>query len=284
MYTTEFEFLQTKKSSQIFLAHYLPPEETHTASKAEVVILVPPFAEEMNRSKRMYVLCARMLAQSGYHAICFDFSGTGDSSGEWGQFSYSDWLSDLTEVVSHARRDSCRVNFISLRFAALVLADTIKAGDIDAEKCVFWDPVESGEILMRQLVRMKIAAAMADDSKKISTQEVTDAIARDGYFESGGYHITQSMFEEIQQKKISTNIINILRQSEAHWMTLGNHRKCDREKWLPTSFKGEQISEHGLQNNLIMHPVNDVKFWMQQETTISPKLLQETIMVFANGE
>tara|TARA_B110000240_G_C13425650_1_gene421472 strand:+ start:552 stop:725 length:174 start_codon:yes stop_codon:yes gene_type:complete len=54
---------------------------------SHTVIFVPPFAEEMNRSKRMYVLCARLLADAGIKSICFDFAGTGDSSGEWSDFN-----------------------------------------------------------------------------------------------------------------------------------------------------------------------------------------------------
>tara|TARA_B110000238_G_C16067394_1_gene413366 strand:- start:879 stop:1052 length:174 start_codon:yes stop_codon:yes gene_type:complete len=54
---------------------------------SHTVIFVPPFAEEMNRSKRMYVLFARLLADAGIKSICFDFAGTGDSSGEWSDFN-----------------------------------------------------------------------------------------------------------------------------------------------------------------------------------------------------
>lgn len=87
MHTTDFQYLPSSLHSQIFIAHYAPLEQSEAMGVSHTVIFVPPFAEEMNRSKRMYVLCARLLADAGIKSICFDFAGTGDSSGEWSDFN-----------------------------------------------------------------------------------------------------------------------------------------------------------------------------------------------------
>lgn len=153
------------------------------------------------------MLCARLLANSGMHVICFDYSGTGDSSGEWGQFSCSDWVNDLKTVYQYASDITAKVSFIALRFGCLILADTILKERLHANKCIFWDPVESGESLTRQLIRMKIAATMADAAKKISSQEVTQSMQSEGFLESAGYRITSSMFEEISKKNCSIDSV-----------------------------------------------------------------------------
>lgn len=149
------------------------------------MIFVPPFAEEMNRSKRMYVLCSRLLANAGVHAICFDFAGTGDSSGEWGEYGLTDWKANLTDTYNYVRRFSTKTSFVTLRDSALIAFELIKHANIKIERCVLWDPIDNGEALIRQLIRMKIAAAMASDLKKITSKEVLSGIEQSGFLEVG---------------------------------------------------------------------------------------------------
>ncbi len=283
MHTAEFQYIQSSQNSQIFLAHYLPSEQRTASKDNKAVIFVPPFAEEMNRSKRMYVLCARLLADSGIHAICFDYSGTGDSSGEWGEFSYSDWVGDLNDVYQYYSKAGKSISFVALRFGALVLTDAIADYDLNAARCVFWDPIENGEMLTRQLIRMKIAAAMADTSKKLTTQEIKDSIKNNGHLESGGYHISESLLDSINSKKITNSMASLLARTHIDWMTLGRYKDAEN-KWLANSFTASELDVSDLQDKLTMHPVNDVKFWMQQEVTISPALLRATREMFIRGE
>ena len=282
MHTTEYQYIQTSHNSQIFLAHCIPSQPLSSVKGGRAVIFVPPFAEEMNRSKRMYVLCSRLLADSGVHAFCFDYSGTGDSSGEWGDFSYSDWVEDLNQIYKYATNLSSKVSFIALRFGALVLADAIDQCDMDVDRCVFWDPIENGEILTRQLIRIKIAAAMADESKKLTTKEISQNIQETGYLESGGYYLSKSLIDDINSKKLASILESLLDKSELDWMLLGKHSQINN-MWLPNSFSEKDLPSNKVKN-ILMHPVNDVKFWMQQEVTISPELLRVTARVFADDE
>ena len=282
MYATEFHYLQSSQNSQIFLVHYSPVE---AAATNRAVILIPPFAEEMNRSKRMYVLCARLLANHGFDAICFDYSGTGDSQGNWGDYSYSDWLTNLQDVYKYVYKDIPNISVIALRFGALLAVDSIAKGDIEINQCVLWDPVDNGEALTRQLIRTKIATAMASQSKKITTQQVRDEIDQLGYLEVGGYHVPASLIDEIDGKKINQSIEPVLSRTHLHWMNLGKFNSDDAGKTkqpdLPLSLNQIHLTDILLEK-LFLYSVNDVKFWMQQEVTISPQLLKETKGIFVN--
>ena len=279
MHSTEFQYIKTSHNSQIFLAHYIPSQSVISANESHrAVIFVPPFAEEMNRSKRMYVLCARLLADSGIHAYCFDYSGTGDSSGEWGEFSYADWIQDIHHVCNHCSTFCDRIGFVALRFGALILSDAIEQFRLNIDRCVFWDPIEAGEGLVRQLIRIKIAAAMSGESKKLSTKEILEDIQANGFLESGGYHISKTLIDDINSKKLSSLLESVLGQSEIEWMQLGKNSQLN-SKWLLNTIAEENLA-HGLRKNLFMHRVNDVKFWMQQEVTIAPELLRATRRVF----
>lgn len=280
MHTTEFQYIKSSHNSHIFLAHYLPLDDPSDQESRQVLVLVPPFAEELNRSKRMYVLCARQLANAGMHVICFDYSGTGDSSGEWGDFSYYDWVSDLLDVYQFSLTIASQVNFIALRFGALVLTDAILDKHISTRKCLFWDPLEAGDVLIRQLVRMKIAAAMTDNAKKITTQDVMHGMSEHGYLESAGYLINQTMFDQINSKKLAPLMPRLLDNVNVHWITSAKPSSSGNT-WVANTFKQDSLTSHQMAN-LEMLAVGDVKFWMQQEVTIAPKLLQHTHRLLVN--
>ena len=278
MHTTDFQYLPSSQNSQIFLAHYAPIEQSGVVGDPQAVIFVPPFAEEMNRSKRMYVLCARLLADAGIHSLCFDFIGTGDSSGEWGDFNYSDWKNNLIDVYRLAKKFAPKISLVTLRDSALISLNLIKQADIQIDKCVLWDPIDSGEVLIRQLVRMKIASAMAGDLKKITTKEVLESVEQSGFLEVGGYHVSSELINQIKAEKISDSIEAVLALTQMHWMTTGKSNSNDA---MPICLSKLNLAE-SLLRQLTMHAVNDVKFWMQQEVTISPLLLRETKQVFVS--
>ena len=67
-----------------------------------VVLLLPPFAEEMNKSRRMCALLARGLAADGWRVVRIDLFGCGDSAGSLRDASWEQWCDDLrTELHRH---------------------------------------------------------------------------------------------------------------------------------------------------------------------------------------
>ena len=276
MHTTDFRFLPSSQNSQIFLAHYSPADYKLIAAEKKAVIFVPPFAEEMNRSRRMYVLCARLLASMGLEAVCFDYAGTGDSEGEWGSFSIADWQTNLRDVYQSVRQAGISdISLIGVRFGALLIAQTLIVNDLNINKCILWDPIESGEAFMRQLIRIKIAAAMAEESRKISTQDVLADLERQGYVEIGGYHLADSMIKAMNELTLSKTIDTLINATDLHWMALSRLNKGSAST-IPACVP-EELAE-----NLTVHSIKDTKFWMQQEVTISPLLLQATRKIFGD--
>ena len=63
------------------------------------VLYVPPFAEEMNKSRRMAALAARALSAAGADVLQIDPHGTGDSSGEFRDASWQGWVDDIVEAA-----------------------------------------------------------------------------------------------------------------------------------------------------------------------------------------
>ena len=51
------------------------------------ILYVHPFAEEMNKARRMAALQTRAFADAGYDVMRIDLYGCGDSSGDSGRFA-----------------------------------------------------------------------------------------------------------------------------------------------------------------------------------------------------
>ena len=65
-------------AGKIFVLEFVP-----SGTSRGSIIIVPPFAEEMNRSRKMLSAQARRLMQIGYRVWLPDLFGTGDSQGDF---------------------------------------------------------------------------------------------------------------------------------------------------------------------------------------------------------
>ena len=59
------------------------------------LLYLHPFAEEMNKSRRMAALACRALAAAGFAVLQIDLRGCGDSSADFGDASWADWQADV---------------------------------------------------------------------------------------------------------------------------------------------------------------------------------------------
>ncbi|HEY9550049.1 MAG TPA: hypothetical protein VIR45_11165, partial [Kiloniellaceae bacterium] len=64
------------------------------------LVYLPPFAEEMNRSRRMAALQARRLAALGVDDLLLDPFGTGDSAGDFGDARWEIWREDARTAIA----------------------------------------------------------------------------------------------------------------------------------------------------------------------------------------
>src|SRR5690606_27532247 len=73
---------------------------TSPAASAPIggLLFLHPFAEEMNKSRRMVALAARAFASAGWAVLQVDLAGCGDSEGDFADADWQTWLDD----VSHA--------------------------------------------------------------------------------------------------------------------------------------------------------------------------------------
>ena len=82
-------FLEGASGTPLFALHHRAP-----GTPRGVVLYLHPFAEEMNKVRRMAALQARALASAGYAVLQLDLRGCGDSGGEFHEASWAGWLDD----------------------------------------------------------------------------------------------------------------------------------------------------------------------------------------------
>jgi len=130
------------------------------------VVFVHPFAEEMNKSRRMAALQARAFAAKGFAVLQMDLLGCGDSSGDFNDASWAAWVADVRHAVEWlAQRASGPLWLWGLRAGCLLAAEA--AGGLDrAVNLLFWQPATSGKLLLQQFLRQRLAADLVSGSSK----------------------------------------------------------------------------------------------------------------------
>lgn len=189
------------------MALWHPPAGAPVEQARGVVLYVHPFAEEMNKTRRMAALQARALAAAGYGVLQIDLKGCGDSSGEFGDASWQDWIADVHAAMRWLReRSTAPLTLWGLRAGCLVLADAaaqLPQGWPD-EACdfVFWQPTPSGAPVLRQFLRTAAAAAFLEGGGKGVVDALRKRLAAGQAVEVGGYRINPALATGLEAARL----------------------------------------------------------------------------------
>ncbi|HEB97818.1 MAG TPA: hydrolase 2, exosortase A system-associated [Sedimenticola thiotaurini] len=188
-----------ESGSGLCFSLFFPPE----GGGGDVVLFVPPFGEEMNRTRPMVAMQARRLASRGIGCLMVDYRGTGDSTGEFREAEWGHWMADMIAATGWIRKQGSRlVALWGLRLGALMAAELCHAGEIDVGRLIFWQPVVDGRQMMTQFLRIRIAAQMDRGEKQESTAQIRDRLAAGELLEIAGYELNGRLSEAIESRKM----------------------------------------------------------------------------------
>lgn len=182
----------------LYVARWIPDRKPSAS-----VLLVPPFAEEMNKCRPMLALTARQLADAGVQAIAVDLLGTGDSAGEFREARLDDWRQDLALVAEWAAREGAPVTgIVGMRFGS-VLALELAARLPGPLRIALWQPVASGKLQLTQFLRLRVAGALltggaAADTGAESVASLTAGLKSGQVFEVGGYELSPGLAADLE--------------------------------------------------------------------------------------
>lgn len=240
------------------------------------ILYVPPFAEEMNKSRRMAALQSRRLAAAGYAVLQIDLYGCGDSDGEFRDATWEVWKADLEAAERWLRqRAHVPVHLWGLRLGALLALDYARSSGERYAGFLLWQPVLNGDAHIAQFLRLRVAMSMTAAAARISTQDLRKALDAGMTVEVAGYDLAPALVAAISALRLEALAP---RGAPVRWFEL----VAEDGRTLP--FASRRIADawaaHGL--SVKLETVVGASFWSAVEPVDSPALLETTTGALAD--
>ena len=160
----------------------------------------PPWAEEMNRCRRVVALQAKSWAQAGFAVLLPDLGGSGDSQGEFADATWQDWVQDLQDAQIWLAAQLPKWSggatvpqwLWGLR-AGCLLAAAVARQRGQAAQLLFWQPVSSGSQHLTQYLRLQSASSLVQGKMAHSTDVLKQSLKMGKAVEVGGYTIAPGL-------------------------------------------------------------------------------------------
>jgi len=247
------------------------------------VLYLHPFAEEMNKSRRMTALQSRALAADGFAVLQIDLFGCGDSSGEFGEASWEIWRQDVALGARWLRQQvGGGVTLWGLRLGALLALDAARHCDPAPEEFVLWQPVVSGEQFLTQFLRLRVAGEMISvGAAKTGTRQLRGAFDVGNRLEIAGYDLAPGLAQPIDALKL---IDLAPRGGRVHWLEIVPEAVVpESQRTLAPAAQrvADSWTRSGVQFEVRCVPGQP--FWNTLEITECPELITATTQVLAGG-
>lgn len=266
-------FFLPANSGHRFCLFYEPaPDEVQKGA----VVYIHPFAEEMNKSRRMAALQAKRMAQAGYAVLQLDLYGCGDSSGDFGDASWSDWVADIKAACVWLRaRCDVPLWLWGLRSGCLLAAEA--ASQLDSPvSLLFWQPVVSGKQFLQQFLRLKIAGEMLGGEGKAQMDKLRATLASGGSVEIGGYDLSSSLANGLGSAELvlSENVDRV------EWFEVSGKPEATLSPLAIARLEQWKTGTRFARGSVVCGPA----FWQTVEISECPTLLDASISAMAMTE
>ena len=262
-------YLDAGKGTRFCIYHPAAPHATRGA-----LVYVHPFAEEMNKSRRMAALQSRALAASGFAVLQVDLFGCGDSCGDFSAARWDTWQDDVAKALGWmASRVDGPLYLWGLRLGGLLALDVASRQPVDG--ILLWQPVLIGKSCINQFLRLRLAQGMFDAGDAMSsTTALREQLVGHGSIEVAGYELSAEMAHEIDARDAA------------------NMRpRTPRVDWIATSVAGESAASAAAARleslwrgaRVRFRHVEGPPFWATTEIAESGAVLAATTDLFARG-
>jgi exosortase A-associated hydrolase 2 len=260
---------------------YRPPQASATRLN-RLVILVAPFGEEMNASRRAYSVLAQRLSADGIASLMFDFFGCGDSEGEFAAASWETWLQDLNSIVAYARQHwpDQTLQLLGLRSASLLIAEHIvNEGTDNIERIVLWQPLMHGSEQVNQFLRLRLAANIlqAQSAQRETTQSLREIARRQGSVEVAGYELTPTLIDALDRRQCLSLLQAAGQCPPLTWLELGAQTQLSGAR-AQTALS---LRQHGVA--LDCQHIACKRFWAIADAPLPVSLLERTRQILLAG-
>ncbi len=185
-------------AERLFCIHREPAADVSVRGS---VLMLPAFAEEMNRTRSFVSRISFKLSEAGFHVLQPDLSGTGDSTGEFHDADWSRWIEELRLSSSWLLDKAGPIHLISLRAGALFLSDLLTAEPDRFARICLVEPFVSGADSVREFLQLRVARSIFEGTKE-SIAMLTEALANGASMEIAGYELSPGLYASLNEATI----------------------------------------------------------------------------------
>jgi uncharacterized protein len=259
-------FLQLGQDSRFCILH----EPSDGTARCGAVLYVHPFAEEMNKSRRVASLQCRDFAVAGWTALQLDLYGCGDSPGDFSEARWHEWVSDIAAAHAWLRATTGHPPLLWGIRAGCLLAIQAAAKMNRAPDILCWEPVVSGKTYLQQFLRIKaVSELMQQAGRPAGTQESRDALARGETVEIAGYPLTPDLAAGLECAELELPA----KRSRIAWFEI---RGSVRRELAPQSRRCVEAFE-AAGHQVTTHMVQAPAFWDIADAGDCPGLIHATV-------
>lgn len=240
-----------------------------------LVLYLPPFAEEMNKSRRMVALQSRALAARGYAVLSIDLHGCGDSSGDLADAGWQGWIDDALAAVHwlQARHPGRPLWLWGLRTGALLAAAAAAALGQPCQ-LLLWQPVIAGKQALQQFLRLQAAADLIEGKQQGATAALKQQLAQGQPVDVAGYRLPPAVALGLEAATLQplagiTGLLWLEVSSRAE-PALNPAATLALDKWRAAGVQAQGTAVRG------------PAFWQTVEVEDAPALIDATLAALAN--
>jgi len=266
-------FLDTFQGKRFCLYHH----PAKPFFRGDAVLYIHPFAEEMNKSRRMAALQSRAFAAAGLGVLQIDLCGCGDSEGDFADADWEIWKQD----IACARQWLIQQGFISihiwgLRLGALLALDYAREATQDFIQFILWQPVLNGQSFLTQFLRLQLGKELiaANSSGASNVKQLREQLHAGHSLEIAGYTLAPALAAAIDSLKI--NQLAIVNQT-IHWFEIVPQTGREQSPAGKVVFEAWQQAGVNVKVNLLA----GLPFWATQEISECPELITATTDLFS---
>ncbi len=257
------EFLPSQPGP-IFLTLHSPRRPN-----ADCVLVVPPFAEEMNKSRRLVAELGRALAAHGITLAIPDLFGTGDSAGNFGEATWEAWVDNLQQTCDWI--ESCGLKLsalLAIRFGAALACDALLARKLPpVQRTVLCQPVFDGKRHLQQFLRLRVMASRMSGNSGESIDSIRRLLRSGAQVEVAGYPLSPSLADSMERLSVAMELPHGL--GEVDWIELA------RTAGAPVSAQARQLIERSASVGVVArtHTLVAEPFWGATEIVVDAGLV-----------
>jgi uncharacterized protein len=264
-------FLPVQRGRRFCIRH----EPNAEAARRGGLLYIQPFAEEMNKSRRMAALQARALAEAGWTVLQMDLYGCGDSEGDFGEADWPQWLADVADAAAWLREQTGQMPSLwGLRVGCLLACEAAMTME-PTPNLLLWQPTMSGKQSLQQFLRLKVTSQILAEATpdRINTQQLREKLVHGDALEIAGYMLSPGLALGMENGELTPPIA----PTRVAWLEVAASAPAELSPAARTRIEAWRAAGHRVDASAVTGPA----FWQTQEIAECPALVEATLAAVA---